>query len=609
MVNTHEGEAGYATASPLWFGPQDRRLQGWIHQPADGRARGGIVLCPPIGIELSYSQNAYRLLAQRLALGGFLVLRFDYDGTGQSAGELSDAGRVDAWLESIAAAAKLVRGLGVHWIGGVGLRLGATLLMSAATRGVEFDSVVLWDPCVTGKAFLREQRALHSAVRSSEDGTEASFEIPGYTLTKETVEDIRALEIAPAVASPACGLVLLDPARTAIVEDLRRRLAVSKLDWAEYADDTTPFDLGPIEWHPPRALVTQIAGWVDAACPDPLEPVRRPAIATRATVTRSESGPIVEEFVRLGPTGLFGIACNPTGSGDAGDARPTVLLLSIAADTSIGPARQWVELARYWATLGIRSIRFDLSGIGESPVRADCFERQIYARHALADICEAATAASPRDPTDVVLVGVCSGAYAALAVAPRLSPRGVVAINPHLTFDAYGSSIGAAAVSAGASQRGHQASRSTLLAPSADLVRAAGSRFRDTLPRWLWRLVYRLRLAHSPARLLEPAIRAGVPVLLISGSEEAHVPLQRTPHLLRRLDEAPSSSFGVVPDFQHSLLDAFSRDAVRTRVTEYLVSLTSAVRLGPARPRQAWRGEARAKVRNVTAWAAGRGGR
>ena len=36
---------------PLWFGPEDRPLFGWLHTPASGEARGGVVLCPTLGIE------------------------------------------------------------------------------------------------------------------------------------------------------------------------------------------------------------------------------------------------------------------------------------------------------------------------------------------------------------------------------------------------------------------------------------------------------------------------------------------------------------------------------------------------------------------------------
>ena len=47
---------------------------------------------------------------------------------------------------------------------------------------------------------------------------------------------------------------------------------------------------------------------------------------------------------------------------------------------------------------------------------------------------EIANAVSPDDPSDVVLVGLCSSAYQALDSAIRLHPLGVIALNPVITF-------------------------------------------------------------------------------------------------------------------------------------------------------------------------------
>ena len=98
---------------PLWFGSEDRPLFGWLHVPEDKLARGCVLLNPPLGIEAVSAHAAYRRLADRLAEVGFAVLRFDYDGTGDSAGQTHDPGRVAAWLGSIREAEDLMRGLGL----------------------------------------------------------------------------------------------------------------------------------------------------------------------------------------------------------------------------------------------------------------------------------------------------------------------------------------------------------------------------------------------------------------------------------------------------------------------------------------------------------------
>src|SRR5665213_1134337 len=77
---------------PLWFGPEQRPLFGWLTWPAGGHARGGVLCAPPIGREARAGRRAVRSLALSLAQQGFVTLRFDYDGTGDSSGDFNDDG-------------------------------------------------------------------------------------------------------------------------------------------------------------------------------------------------------------------------------------------------------------------------------------------------------------------------------------------------------------------------------------------------------------------------------------------------------------------------------------------------------------------------------------
>ena len=127
------------------------------------------------------------------------MLRFDYHGTGDSAGSDTDPGRVAAWIDSIASAVtELKRRSGVSHIALFGVRLGATLAAQAATRLGGVDSLVLWAPC-TGRAFARELRAA-SANRggASMDGAAGDAEALGYRYTAQTLQDLQALDAGPA---------------------------------------------------------------------------------------------------------------------------------------------------------------------------------------------------------------------------------------------------------------------------------------------------------------------------------------------------------------------------------------------------------------------------
>jgi predicted alpha/beta hydrolase len=72
---------------PMFFGPEGRPLFGWLYRPPPERALGaGLVICNPFGNEALCAHRTIRHLSARAAGAGFAVLRFDYDGTGDSTG-------------------------------------------------------------------------------------------------------------------------------------------------------------------------------------------------------------------------------------------------------------------------------------------------------------------------------------------------------------------------------------------------------------------------------------------------------------------------------------------------------------------------------------------
>lgn len=143
---------------PHFFGSSERRLFGVYHVPR-GRSRAhGVVLCPPGPREYMRSHMALRKLAALLAREGFHVLRFDYYGTGDSAGG-SHEGTIVEWRRNIVSAADDIRECsGARTVSVVGFRLGAAL---AASIPIEVMNLVLWDPVVSGGRYIDELRELH----------------------------------------------------------------------------------------------------------------------------------------------------------------------------------------------------------------------------------------------------------------------------------------------------------------------------------------------------------------------------------------------------------------------------------------------------------------
>ena len=97
----------------------------------------------------------------RLSGGGWHVLRFDYYGTGDSAGEF-EATTPDDWQADIEAAVGELDAIsGTRSVQLVGVRLGATLAARAALRLPSVRRVVLGDPIYNGEGYLKQLAETH----------------------------------------------------------------------------------------------------------------------------------------------------------------------------------------------------------------------------------------------------------------------------------------------------------------------------------------------------------------------------------------------------------------------------------------------------------------
>ncbi|HEY2902052.1 MAG TPA: alpha/beta fold hydrolase [Polyangia bacterium] len=117
------------------------------------------------------------------------------------------------------------------------------------------------------------------------------------------------------------------------------------------------------------------------------------------------------------PPILFGITTEP--SAFAAE-RPAVLLLNAGLVHRVGPARKSVRLARRLAEAGFLTLRFDLSGIGDSEPRRDTLS---FDERAILDVQQAMDFLQrTRGIKQFVLMGLCSGADNSFRTALR-DPR------------------------------------------------------------------------------------------------------------------------------------------------------------------------------------------
>jgi dienelactone hydrolase len=547
-------------ATPFWFGPDERPLFGWWHAPDDGQAKGGVVLCPPFGQEYMGTHRTFRFLGEALADAGLVALRLDYDGTGDSAGSMTDADRLEAWMHSIRAAWTLLRGAGVPNPGLVGMRLGALLAARAASALDGVGPLVLWDPTRSGRAFIREQQALasmsHQMGTPDDDLPEGWVDAPAWVYSAETVAELRELDLNKIEGSLAHRILVVARPDRARDEKLATRLEPLDVTWIEADDQAALIDSQPSQNAVPHGTLRRVTAWLAEGTGAAAKVV---GPATEKSTFPVGGQEVSESPVWLGPEGLFGILTEP-----ARRHGPTAVFLDVAAEHHVGPARLWVELARTWAaTAGIRSVRFDLRGLGDSPSDPETTEQLMYAPTVVDDIVAVAQAVSSDQPSDVVLIGLCSGAYAAMDAAVELKPTGICALNPAMRFRPPTFAAGPTAVRPLVHGLRHRItpdmyerlSRLRFLAREARAV-ALDRLGRERLPRTVLR-----RLATN-----------GTDVLLVAGAQQiAGPPAPPRPGLLPKA--TPGLHIVSPDDLDHSLLANGSRRSVAQLLTNHLAAL------------------------------------
>jgi len=187
---------------PIVFDPGTGPLSGFLSLP-DGRAwrDRGVVICAPIGYENVLHYRHLRVLARRLADTGRPTLRFDWKGCGDSSGDDLGPGLVDAWIQSVGAAARtLQEQTGVGIVDVIGLRIGATLAAAAAAVNPDIGDLVLWAPFTTGRSYIREMRAFHrlaeqTVSRSPLAQPVEGQEVSGFLLAPSTLDDLGAVDL------------------------------------------------------------------------------------------------------------------------------------------------------------------------------------------------------------------------------------------------------------------------------------------------------------------------------------------------------------------------------------------------------------------------------
>jgi len=187
---------------PFFFGRSEAPLYGVYHPPAPAIARPeGVLLCNAFGQEYMRAHRAFRQVAMLLNRLGFHVMRFDYWGTGDSAGE-GEAASVDQWLSDVGQAVDELRALsGVTSLSLIGLRLGATLASYFTRDRSDIDRVVLWNPLPSGEHYILElldylrQKGDQQIAFGDQQLREQGFNMNGFPLKPPLLRSLDRLDL------------------------------------------------------------------------------------------------------------------------------------------------------------------------------------------------------------------------------------------------------------------------------------------------------------------------------------------------------------------------------------------------------------------------------
>lgn len=541
--------APIVTGVARWFGKADRPLLGWLSTPHDGVSCAGVLILPPVGYSYWSSQRTLRVLAERLAAGGHTVLRFDYEGTGDSSGDQWEADRFASWRASAAAAAGELRALGCRTLVLIGVGLGGTVaLLDAATLGA--DGVVAWEPITAGRRHVRELRMLAMAVPETEPrcvtGTLAAG---GVVFTPQTLDDIGRLTLADIESAPAPRALIVGA--QADPELLERLIALGSAAEQRIADGEQALQVPAEGATVPSAVLDAICEWIGPHHGPPEGP--QPSGPTSATIVH-DGKELTEEVVALGPSRLVAVVTAQPGL--ALEAQ-TVVLLNPGSESHVGPGRAWVEYARELAGAGYRGVRADWRGWGESPDDGLAPGRP-YDAHGVDDTIELVRALRARGHDRVVLVGLCAGAWVAMRAVLRERVDGVIAINPQLYWKP-GDPVFA------------RNAESILQRTAARRREQLGDRY------GIWSALDLLGERSWPARWLDDLVAAGTPIaMLFAGRDEGLKFLEA--RVSRRLARAVRSGIvhvADIPGIDHAMHRAWARGAVVAAIRRELEALNS----------------------------------
>ena len=417
--------------NPFWIElNRDEKVFVWAHSHIDKPVDKAVLIVGPIGPEYMHCYRSVRTLADKLADAGYLAIRYDHPGMGNSTATLLQP---DIWPLLSSAPIKLKNHIksvyGISNICVISLRAGA-LVLDDYLKTCHDDAIMFWYPIVTGAEFVRNMEMLDSYLSVTDSSHDDVLEGGGYPLSLQLQGTLAKVDLLQHDYKSINEALVIESKSLDGVSELSGHLSDCGVDV------TTRFMKGQRKMCRQAALsvvplenIETIADWLGTPTTNSSQ---------KYSSARSELSGLVSEnynetaIMIQSDRPVFGVLTTPLTKSNA-----LLILANSGSGHHAGPNRFHVDSARLLAQQGIATFRMDLSNLGDSPEQFNAQDNHPYPDTADQDIINVLDYFKKQNSFEKIIVGgLCSGAHNVFHAALQYHDevlKGLVLINM-LTF-------------------------------------------------------------------------------------------------------------------------------------------------------------------------------
>ena len=458
----------------------------------------------------------------------------------------------------MAAAFDYVKACGVDDVAVIGHRVGALLACSGERVLDSASALVLWDPVVRGRAFVRAKQVMYNVISQGPEDTHPDIHLLGLSLNPVAAQELSQRKIDPTRLRSHADNVLLvvEPDdRSSTFVDEAASAGCDVIDVPGQPAFREPTDANRKDL--PFDAVDAICAWLDSKLP-----VARRAVTFTPNMSaifgRTASGTPVETTVIVLPRGDVIWDTRPVGSNPAA----VFVAHSLGRQSRFGPARLWREAGDAVAARGGRAIRYDRVGVAEAgPVTRKDELIEIFSSDYLDDGMQVLEKISFDDGAHVLHAGICLGAWMSANAAMRSEVDSSVILICPLRWKLRSHGIVERALLSAEARSDRARKVVGKVHMLAIHVSALLSRF---LPNWLFAQVTRVPLIEDPAMMLLSLHNRGVAtrVVLSPGDTEVFQKQAGEQGIARRTGREAASFVRNVDTGDHTAFHRVMREVV-----------------------------------------------